>query len=563
MTTSDTTRGIRPIPLGTERRESGIERHVSILVPALLLWLLTWFGLLAVNPQGGVFELELSVQTPRVAQARIYFDRGQDINLSDSSSAWLQPGQNVLRFPIGPGAITRFRLDTQHGSGPLHIRSVRILPARYRSALAISLDRIGAGDQIDRIHRDASGVAIYPTAGGGHPKLWIDPPDPITIAGEPGRSLLAAISAAILVLLALLLWRYALVPRWSWRTGVGTSLLVAFLLAWTMAWQSPISIPTHPDELAHLWCFQYFLGHLLPPAVDDPEIIQTLSIYGFSYLFEMDVVYALAARTFGALSTWFGSELHAARCFNLTLLLVLACMAWRRSRWAICLLPLLLSPQIWYVFAYFNADALPLFLAFVAACIAADEDSGLNRFCDTRERLGASTWIFIAVLGLLLVSKRNYLPLVPILGLWLAVRHLDIRTANIAAILSGLLTLGAGVHLKAVPGWAASGAAAAGIGRGDRYRMVAQREFAPAVQTVGNGIRAGICSRLAAPVAGYGHERNARTEGRVNRAGRRDPCRRRLQTLAAGQGHCVPGKSARTPWNNSRRDRPRPPSLAS
>src|SRR5690606_11823115 len=119
------------------------------------------------------------------------------------------------------------------------------------------------------------------------------------------------------------------------------------------------------------------------------------------------------------LSTWFGSELHAARCFNLTLLLVLACMAWRRSRWAICLLPLLLSPQIWYVFAYFNADALPLFLAFVAACIAADEDSGLNRFCDTRERLGASTWIFIAVLGLLLVSKRNYLPLVPILGLWL------------------------------------------------------------------------------------------------------------------------------------------------
>lgn len=459
MTTSRADSASQPTPPLVMRNASPARRSISVLIPALLLWLAAWIGLLAVDPPGGVLEVELSAQTPRIAQARVYFDRGSDINLADSATAWLQPGHNTLRFPIGAGTITRFRLDTHHGSGPIHIRSVRLWPAHHRSAHTIPLDRVGAGDQIEHIHLDANGMTIQPTHGTGLPKLWIEPAAPITVPDASSRPLLAAVSAALLVLVGLMLWRWALARNWSWRTGVGLSLLTAFALAGIMACQSPTGIPTHPDELAHLWCFQYFLTHLFPPAVDDPEVIQTLSVYGFSYLFELDVVYALAARSVGALSAWFNTDLSAARSFNLALLLGLACLAWHRPRWAIGLSVLLLSPQIWYVFAYFNADAFPLFLAIVAACIVADHHSGLNRYVDDRQRIGIGVWIFILVLGLLLLSKRNYLPIIPVFGLWLAVRHLDMSLVGIGSILSGLLAMGASVHLKALPGWAASGGA--------------------------------------------------------------------------------------------------------
>jgi hypothetical protein len=39
-----------------------------------------------------------------------------------------------------------------------------------------------------------------------------------------------------------------------------------------------------------------------------------------------------------------------------------------------------LSPQVWYIFSYFNNDAFPIFVATLLAWQVVDPASGFNRF---------------------------------------------------------------------------------------------------------------------------------------------------------------------------------------
>jgi hypothetical protein len=97
---------------------------------------------------------------------------------------------------------------------------------------------------------------------------------------------------------------------------------------------------------------------------------------------------------------------------------------------------LLITPQVWYLFSYFNADAFPLFLAFVLAFLYAAPASGVSRFVEDGHRAGRmpvlAAILFAATLGLLLVSKHNYLPVVFAAGLFLSVRHLRLPVWAVA-----------------------------------------------------------------------------------------------------------------------------------
>jgi len=127
-------------------------------------------------------------------------------------------------------------------------------------------------------------------------------------------------------------------------------------------------------------------------------------------------------------------------------------LAMCRSRWAAVLCVILLTPQAWYVFSYFNADAFPLFLALIAAGLISDERNGLNEFMRSGNMKSATLWIAVFCVGLILVSKGNYLPLVPAFVLWLAVQHLNLRASFVGLILAGLLALGTAHMLKGVLG---------------------------------------------------------------------------------------------------------------
>ena len=74
---------------------------------------------------------------------------------------------------------------------------------------------------------------------------------------------------------------------------------------------------------------------------------------------------------------------------------------------------LLLTPQIWYVFSYFNNDALPLFLSLLLADLAFGARAALVAVLS--EPLRARRRCFRSLgsgvlLGLLVLTKSNYLP---------------------------------------------------------------------------------------------------------------------------------------------------------
>jgi uncharacterized membrane protein len=123
---------------------------------------------------------------------------------------------------------------------------------------------------------------------------------------------------------------------------------------------------------------------------------------------------------------------------SLQVLLYVALVVWCLAR-ARTFVPalgfLLLTPQLWYVFSYINADALP-FLLFTGLILELGwPESGIRAFWRSREA-GPTAGVFAVgvLLGLLLTSKLNYLVGVVFLGVILVWLRGEITHAVAVAI---------------------------------------------------------------------------------------------------------------------------------
>jgi MFS family permease len=160
----------------------------------------------------------------------------------------------------------------------------------------------------------------------------------------------------------------------------------------------------------------------------------------------------------------------ALRMFNVALLVTLAMFAWRLPGVGAASVPLLATAQPWYVFSYFNGDAFPLFVATLLVAPLWRRRDGLPPDpCHSWGQVARATLLGAGV-GLLILSKANYWPVLAFLGLCLLAKwHLASRTAVrlLAAAAAGglvsvLLALDAASNLLASV-WSAL-ALAAGVG---------------------------------------------------------------------------------------------------
>jgi hypothetical protein len=225
---------------------------------------------------------------------------------------------------------------------------------------------------------------------------------------------------------------------------VAIMLAAAAALALVMALISAYNVHAeqwfgHPDEYLHRSAARYYIDHWLPPRVGDTATLDSYSRdYGNSYLNELEVVYPLAGKFSNLVAPLVANRDLGFRLFNVTLLGVLALLCFLRPAAYLAFVPLLLTPQVWYIFGYFNGDAFPLFLSILIAYQVAAPESSFNRYLDSP---GITQYISGALLlallvGLLWLSKRNYYaflalaPAVVVLtrfGLWAAI----IATAGI------------------------------------------------------------------------------------------------------------------------------------
>lgn len=172
----------------------------------------------------------------------------------------------------------------------------------------------------------------------------------------------------------------------------------------------------HPDEADHFNAARYYMSYWLPPEVGDVRSGGAYSSsFGISYLDEPDIVYLLAGRFATSLRFTGLSTFLLVRAVNFFLFVVLFLLLLKISLktgvpfYGI----LLLSPQVWYVFSYFNGDA---FGFLVGSCLVLE----LSLFMSDPERTIPSIKIGFW-LGMLALSKRNYFVLVPVVvgvALW-------------------------------------------------------------------------------------------------------------------------------------------------
>jgi len=341
-------------------------------------------------------------------------------------------------------------MDPIDRDAPIRIKSIEWEAPNGIDKVALGLGEFTPLANIDHIENGANGLEIWPARGTTQPQMQLLLSEPLDLT-RPLQSLGSKIVTSLEISTILLLFAWLAFTQISLQRLVvaGMALAAGLILAMLVITGSKIS--GHPDEFSHLAAYDYYVGHVLPPAVDDPATIPSTSVWGTSYLSELDVVYELAAQTTAQLRSWTSDNVLSSRLFQLSMWLVLCVLAACRRYWALTLSVGLLSPQIWYAFAYFNADAFPLFLSLIAAGLIADENNGLHRFLRTGDKRSPGLWVAAICIGLLLVSKRNYLPVVPALLIWLAVVHLDLRARIVVTIFGGLLLLGGSTFIGSVP----------------------------------------------------------------------------------------------------------------
>lgn len=378
----------------------------------------------------------LSADGPGALQ--VFYDTGSGLSERNSARARFVAGENKITLPLPAVRVRALRIDPDPSVAHMQLKSVMIEKAG--SALTLPLAGISAKHEIKAIESGPSGLNISMMPGATDPQLGL------TIQQDPSSSspLSARISKAsrwLLVVIAGLWAVTALARSGGGRFPVPPLLLVALTLILAMAFATTTTRSIHPDEFSHVAAAKYYLDHWLPPAVLDPAIAGTYSTHGTTYLNELDVVYFLAAK-FSIIFTGLGVDgVIALRLFNVALFGLLVALTWRYRGAAAGFIVLLLTPQLWYVFSYFNADAFALSLSLIAFLLVAPPDSPVARFVEGQKVPWLALVGFVLALGLLLVSKRNYLPVVFTLGLGVLCRHFGLRAWGIAMAAGGAVLL--------------------------------------------------------------------------------------------------------------------------
>ncbi|WP_428562186.1 MAG: hypothetical protein ACP59X_20745 [Solidesulfovibrio sp. DCME] len=188
------------------------------------------------------------------------------------------------------------------------------------------------------------------------------------------------------------------------------AVLAAGLLSLLVAMATGSRLNAHPDELDHVNAGRYFIQYWDFPAMDDPRLAHSFSNYGVTYLQQLDIVYFFAGRFANLILPLAGQDYMALRFFDIFLFAILMALFLRLpDDRKIAFVPLFITPQIWYVFSYFNGDAFPMFLTFCMVYLAARLDPPVSpppldpRRVDTRRLLYMG-----ALLGLVCISKQNY-----------------------------------------------------------------------------------------------------------------------------------------------------------
>jgi len=347
--------------------------------------------------------MRIDMANSRSTYVSVYWTTAEDPSWSESKVVTLYAGLSkrhfILPMPVALSRIKQLRIDPGFSQGiKTEIREIGFY-SLYSKNVALkskrNFSRFRANQDIGNLKISQSGLVFDST--GTDPQLVIDFP---ATGSQPEPGLLIAQSALLALLLMSLIFRLPwLFANLRW---VPVGLLVAASSSLTIATISNLN--THPDELTHIYDAQYYAHHYVPPEVCSKETRYTYTDYGVSRLDKREIAYFVGGRYLQLLEFVPGPDYLKLRYFNVALLFVLALLAFWQVRARFLFLPLLLTPQAWYLFAYYNSDALSLFVVALAAYQIFVPQSMMRRILNGERPPGWILW----VLGLALIMAMQY-----------------------------------------------------------------------------------------------------------------------------------------------------------
>ena len=350
--------------------------------------------------------VNLQIHTDNRTLFKIYYS-GENGNWSERKSATIliTPDRQNYSFRLADlRRISKLRIDTCEKPATVTIHSLILNQWGYapvRIAGKKQFERLQPANDIGELAIQQGGITVRP---GGRDPFLIYKLDPLVDRGLMLGNLVRLVCIAGLTILAFKLFsgsgeRYRFVV---W--------LLCIVLGLVAAMASLSLYNQHPDEWVHIEAAKYYQFHLMPPRVASPEIEKTYTRYGVSRLDSGEIAYFLAGTFSRLLLPLQLPSYLCLRLFNVMLFALLCIFAARQVVFRILMLPLLLSPQIWYIFTYFNSEAFALFVILLIAYQMVVEDSAWNRMLTApRGRWPVMTIAGLGILlGLLLLCKMNF-----------------------------------------------------------------------------------------------------------------------------------------------------------
>ena len=356
-------------------------------------------------------ELDIKVDAPGKPVFKIYWaEEGQEFSEKNMQQVRINSHSKYLsnKHPgmfIGSlGNIDRLRIDPIEFEGKVTIKRIRFSQDGYEPIVLDSRESFAQLKPVQQIAHSGyaeGGLQLITSGADGQFELAVNAERTSFIS----RTNLIIIGVIFALAFATVYWLGFIYHNLLFVPGF---LLVVLVLAFVMA--SISGIHTHPDEKTHLDAVEYYHQALLPPALDDPSIAHTFSDYGRSRLGSFEIFYPLAGY-FTRLLNYLNLHYYiSARMFGIMLLAIILIFALRSEAFRPLALPLLITPQAWYLFSYVNSDGFALFVATIMAYQVAGRESLLNRFL--LEPSPSRYWLRAislgGLVGLLLLLKANY-----------------------------------------------------------------------------------------------------------------------------------------------------------
>ncbi len=336
---------------------------------------------------------------------RIYWAHEKGETYSDEKSSLIKltrPRNTYSTVLTDLREIDHLRIDPTNVRGLFRIKAINIYQAGYKTIRIHKqeLKQLKPRSQVNLIEYDKEGLVYY--AAGHDSNFLYD----LNLEPEADNWLTHFFRLATMIALGLLL--VCMLPQIP-TSFVFVPYAMGFILL-LITIMAVISRPhAHPDEHAHLAAAQYFENNLGLPQACSQETLPSYTIYGTSRLNADELTYFIAGRYLQLVYFIPAKNYVKLRFFNVILFALLLLMAMRAPPARLLLTPLLLSPQLWYLFSYFNSDATALFFAFMIAYQVVVESSSLRKLL--RGEL-SNRILSIVGLGLLatflFLTKKNF-----------------------------------------------------------------------------------------------------------------------------------------------------------